>query len=184
MDLSNTSQLFQQRKSNSGVCLSCACVLLLVLTVTQVPAAGPEKALVADTPAKQSAVSPVGNLLDGEIRGLKEQIAAKPADSVLHARLGYLFLKKDSLDEAQHSFDEALKLNSHSPAAMTGLGIVMSRRGNIKEAEQTLKSALVQNPNPVRAHYELGRIYEKTGNFEKAIAEYKEGINKYQQGRK
>jgi tetratricopeptide (TPR) repeat protein len=67
---------------------------------------------------------------------------------------------------------------------MTGVGIILGRRGKLKEAEQTLKAALVQNPNPVRTHYELGLVYEKSGDLEKAIAEYKQGIKKYQQGRK
>ena len=52
-----------------------------------------------------------------------------------------------------------------------------------KEAEQVLKAALDGNPNPVRTHYELGLVYEKEGAPDKALAEFKEGIAKYRQGR-
>ena len=47
-----------------------------------------------------------------------------------------------------------------------------------------MKAALVRNPDPVRTHYKLGLVYEKAGDPEKALAEYKEGISKNQQGRK
>jgi tetratricopeptide (TPR) repeat protein len=81
------------------------------------------------------------------------------------------------------SFDQALKLNPHAHDAKTGRGVVLARRGNLQEAEAVLKDALILNPNPVRAHYELGLVYEKLGDREKAIAEFKEGIWKHEQGR-
>jgi hypothetical protein len=40
------------------------------------------------------------------------------------------------------------------------------------------------NPNPVRVHYELALLYEKRGEFARAIAEYKEGLIKYQEGKR
>jgi Flp pilus assembly protein TadD len=122
--------------------------------------------------------------LDKEIRGMREQIAASPPDSLLDVRLGFLLLKKGAPDEAQLLFAEALKLSPRSHSALTGEGIVLARKGELRKAEQTLKEALAQNPNPVRAHYELGVVYEKLGEFDKALQEYKEGISKHQQGRK
>ena len=143
------------------------------------------KAGTEPVPGRQAAPAVVvESPLDKEIRGMREQIAATPADSILHVRLGYLLLKKGVPDEAHLLFAEALKLSPRSHAALTGEGIVLSRKGNLKEAEQTLKAALVQNPNPVRTHYELGVVYEKLGDLDKALQEYKEGINKHQQGRK
>ena len=43
--------------------------------------------------------------------------------------------------------------------------------------------AVPVDPNPVRTHYELGLVYEKLGDTEKAMAEFKEGIKKHEQGR-
>ncbi|KAB0669540.1 tetratricopeptide repeat protein [Oryzomonas sagensis] len=121
---------------------------------------------------------------DNEILGLREQIARAPDDAVLYVRLGYLLLDADAPAEAKTAFDEALKRNQHSHAAMTGEGILLARAGNLREAEQVLKTALLRNPNPVRTHYELGRVYEASGDLDKALAEYKEGIAKFRQGRK
>jgi|GEM_PF-655281 len=138
-------------------------------------------------PEKQPApVSVPANPLPGEdeIRSLREQIAQAPDDALLHVRLGYLLLNAGALAEAKSAFDDALNRNRYSHAAMTGEGIILARTGNLAEAERVLKAALVRNPNPVRTHYELGLVYEKSNDLEKALAEYKEGIAKYQQGRK
>lgn len=165
-----------------GIILLCALILSASAFAAPVVA---DKAPVESVPTQQASPAPVvESSLDKEIHGLREQIALTPTASILHVRLGYFLLKKGAPDEAQVSFAEALKLSPRSHAALTGEGIVLSSKGNLREAEQTLKAALVQNPDPVRAHYELGVVYEKLGDFEKALQEYKEGISKYQQGRK
>jgi len=143
----------------------------------------PQGAAPEKLPAPVSAPA-AANPWENEIRGLRGQIAQAPDDSLLYVRLGYLLLNAGELTEAKSAFDDALKRNQHSHAAMTGEGVVLARTGNLKEAEQLLKTALVRNPNPVRTHYELGLVYEKSGDFEHALTEYKEGIAKSQQGRK
>jgi Flp pilus assembly protein TadD len=159
--------------------------LVLILSIA-LPTwgAAPDTASKTEPPGKRTNAPATASRIDEEIGGLRDGIRATPADAALHARLGYLLLRKGAVDEAKRSFDEALKLNPRSHAAMTGAGIVLARRGNLREAERLLQDALVQNPNPVRAHYELGLVYEKLGEFDKAVAEYKDGIKKFQQGRK
>ena len=159
------------------------CALVFSASAYIVPAEA-DAAGEKPVPGQQASPAAVESSLDKEIRSVREQIASTPADAIFHARLGYLLLKKGVPDEAWLSFAEALKISPRSHAALTGEGIVLSRKGKFREAEQTLKAALVQNPNPVRAHYELGLVYEKLGDNEKAVQEYKEGISKYQQGRK
>lgn len=149
------------------------------------PVAAPMPQPVTTASTQQATPAPVlESSIDRDMRELREQITAAPADALLQVRLGYLLLKKGAPDEARLSFAEALKINPRSHAALTGEGIVLADKGNYREAEQTLKAALAQNPNPVRTHYELGVVYEKLGDFEKAVLEYKEGIKKHQQGRK
>src|SRR5512140_124926 len=86
----------------------------------------------AGTSRAESAVNhqapEVESPLDKEIRGVREQIAASPADSLLDVRLGYLLLKKGAPEEAQLLFAEALKLSPRSHSALTGEGIVLSRK--------------------------------------------------------
>jgi len=118
-----------------------------------------------------------------EIEALRGQMKEKPSDSVA-TRLGELLLGKGALDEAMAAFEDALKLNPRSFEARVGKGIVLGRLGKFAEALQQLRDALVLNPNPVRVHYELGLLYEKHGDFSKAVSEYKEGLKKYQEGKK
>ncbi len=159
------------------------CLLVLPMA-TAVLGAEPEKAVTPEAATKPAPAAAVESPLDAEISTIRAGIKATPGDALLHARLGYLLLNKGALDEAKTAFDEALKLNPRSHAAMTGEGIILARQGKLREAEKVLKDALVENPNPVRTHYELGLVYEKLGELDKAIAEYKAALAKYQQGRK
>lgn len=118
-----------------------------------------------------------------EMEILRKEMKEKPSDSAA-IRLGQLLLGQGALHEALESFDAALKLNPRSFEARVGKGVALGRQGEFVKAEQSLRDALVLNPNPVRVHYELGRLYEKQGDFGKAVSEYKEGLKKYQEGKK
>jgi tetratricopeptide (TPR) repeat protein len=166
------------------VCLIPLCALIFSASAFALPVEADKTRAEHVSSQQASPAAVVDSSLAKEMRGLREQIASTPTDAVLHVRLGYLLLKKGVPDEAWLSFAEALKLSPRSHAALTGEGIVLSRKGNLKEAEQMLKAALVLNPDPVRTHYELGVVYEKLGDLDKALIEYKEGINKHEQGRK
>lgn len=164
---------------------ACIPAFLVTLILPHAPAWGEEGAkgtreVVAAIPAE--APQPAGKM-DDEIEKARLGVKAEPVNASVHTRLGYLLIGKGALDEAMGSFDEALKLNSRAYEAKTGKGVVLARKGNLKDAEQALKDALLLNPNPVRTHYELGLVYEKLGDSEKAVAEFKEGIRKHEQGR-
>ncbi len=158
--------------------------LLFALLLVQGTAWGAESATGAGEAVAIPAMSP-GNAgkIDAELESVKAAIKVNPANATLHARLAYLLVGKGALDDAMRSFDEALKLNPRMFAAKTGRGVVLARKGELKAAERILQDALLLNPNPVRTHYELGLVYEKLGDPEKAMAEFKEGIKKHEQGR-
>ena len=158
--------------------------VLLALLLVQGTAWGVEGARVSKEASAQPAPStmPAGDI-DAEIAAARANVTASPASAVPHVRLANLLLRKGSLDEALRSFDEALKLNPRMFDAKTGRGAVLARKGELKEAERVLREALLLNPNPVRTHYELGLVYEKLGDADKAMAEFKEGIKKHEQGR-
>ncbi len=159
--------------------------LLASVLLLHSPAAGDEgvKETKEVKAAQPSPSTETAGKIDEEIATARANVTADPSQATAHVRLGYLLLKKGSLDEAMLSFDNALKLNPHSYDAKTGKGVVLTRKGNLREAEEVLKDALLLNPNPVRTHYELGLVYEKLGDTEKAVAEFKEGIKKHGQGR-
>ena len=122
--------------------------------------------------------------LNEAIGQARQRIAADPSSAKAQVMLGDLLLTKGSLEEAEKAFDAALALNARDHDALTGKGIVLARMGKVQAAEEMLQKALILNPNPVRTYYELGLLYEKRGDYEKAIAEYKNGIEKYKQGRR
>jgi tetratricopeptide (TPR) repeat protein len=122
--------------------------------------------------------------LDNAIEGLRERVKSNPSLVECRIRLGFLLLKKGSNDEAMKEFEAALQRMPWSYSAKTGKGIALTQKGDLKAAEIILKDALILNPDPVKVHYELGLVYERMGNLEKALSEYKEGINKYEKGRK
>ncbi len=137
-------------------------------------------------PTAEPGVKPVvatGGKADPVQATAGNSVKDEPTNAPALVRRGYLLLDKEAFAEAMQSFDEALRINPRSYDAKTGKAAVLARSGKLKEAEQSLRDALVLNPNPVKTHYELGLIYEKLGEFDKAIAEYKEGISKHEQGR-
>jgi tetratricopeptide (TPR) repeat protein len=156
---------------------------LLVLAALPARGAENDKPPKGNTGAASATVTGVPEKIDEEIIKAKEAVRAEPSDSSAHVRLAYLLLKNGALDEAMKLFDEALRINPRSYDAKTGRGIVLARKGNRKEAEQVLKDALILNPNPVRTHYELGLLYQQLHEYDKAAAEFKEGIEKHEQGR-
>ena len=128
-------------------------------------------------PATGPGLSPSGSTeIDAEIAAARSQIAADPAKAEHQVRLGWLLLKRGSLDEALKWFDEALRRTPRSIEARTGKGIALSRKGELGEAEQALLEALALNPRPARARYELGLVYQKQGESAKALVQFREGI--------
>jgi Flp pilus assembly protein TadD len=164
--------------------INCICLrTLLLLVVLAAPAWGADN---VQSPTAEPGVRPgtaTGGKADPGQAIAGNNAKDEPATAPALVRRGYLQLDKGAFAEATQSFDEALKINPHSYDAKTGKAAILARSGKLKEAEQSLREALVLNPNPVRTHYELGLIYEKLGEFDKAVAEYKEGINKHEQGR-
>lgn len=109
---------------------------------------------------------------------------ADPTSAGAHARLGNALFSRGDIASALLSFNTALKLNPHNSEAKTGKGAILSRKGELASAEKLLREALPQSPEPVRIHYELGLIYQKSGKLNQAVVEFKEGISKFQQGKR
>lgn len=162
-------------------------IFFLVVALTHLSAA--ENQQVVDQPSAgeridRSVHETSRNSLDEAIDLARRKITTDPSSERALVTLGYLLLKKGALAEAEKAFDSALSLNGRYHEALTGKGITLARMGKDQAAEELLQRALILNPNPVRTYYELGLLYEKKGDLAKAIAEYKKGIEKYQQGRK
>lgn len=167
------------QKRGASFCLACFFVFAGLFPV---PVKALDKGAAAGAEAPQQGAPGERNNAD-EIEALRGEMKEKPTDAAA-IRLGQLLLGQGALNEAMEAFDAAVRLNPRSFEARVGKGIALGRQGEFAKAEQVLRDALVLNPNPVRVHYELGQLYEKQGDFGKAVSEYKEGLKKFQEGKK
>jgi Flp pilus assembly protein TadD len=161
--------------------------ITLLLWFATVPSASPmqtdgreavQQAGSAPRPEERADIS-----MDGELQSLRKELKEAPTETSA-LRLGELLLKKGAPDEALASFNRALEMNPRSLEAKIGRGVALGRMGETEKAEKALRDALPLNPNPARVHLELGRLFEQRGNFAGAIAEYKEGLKRFQEGMK
>ena len=87
--------------------------------------------------------------------------------------LGMLYLKTNSLAQAEHALQKAVELN---PANMIGynyLGIVYRHQGRFDEAEKAYLKALEIDSNYTYAHLNLGILYDLyKADLQKALSHY------------
>jgi cytochrome c-type biogenesis protein CcmH/NrfG len=166
------------------ICYTLACFMVCAGLSSQ-PADALDKESMGggDAPAKQPQAQSGERIIEVEIEALRREMQEKPTDSAA-SLLGECLLRKGALNEAMAAFNEALKMNPRSFEARIGKGIVLGRQGQFEKAEAMLRGALILNPKPQRVHHELGLLYETKGDFARAIAEYKEGLKNYQEGKK
>jgi len=138
------------------------------------PACSPEK-------FEKSSVSDKRETALKAIHSCLERDADNPR---LHIALGHLLLAGNELGNAQAAYQQALRIDPSSNAAITSMATILSRQGKLQEAENMLLQLLPTTPRPARIYFELGRLYEQQGNQSKALATYKQGIKTYEQGRR
>ena len=80
------------------------------------------------------------------------------------------------LDEAEHLFQQALKLDSKNPAALYSLGAIESGRARYSEALVHMQKAVKASPSFAQAHlalsviqFHLGKLAEATQSVNKAL---------------
>ena len=117
-------------------------------------------------------------LFDLAAEAVKRSIKARTDIAEPHVLMGFLYLQGNEPDKAMAEFNEALKLNTHSHDAKTGLGSTLILKGEIDKAVDILQDALRINPHPQMTYYELGRAYELKGELNKALEMYKQAIEK------
>ncbi len=83
---------------------------------------------------------------------------------------GFRALKRMKLDQAQHCFKAAGKLNAKLPKVYYGLGKVAFQRGQYPEAVSKVQKAIRLRPGYYRWHVYLAQIYMTMGKRQEAIA--------------
>ncbi len=108
----------------------------------------------------------------------RKSIEAGPEMLKSYILLGFLYLETEEADSALDAFNRALKLDSLSKDARTGLGGALILKGEIDRAIDVLNAAAVANPYPQMTYYELGRAYELKGEKERSMEMYKKAVEK------
>ena len=115
-----------------------------------------------------------------DIERVKQQIAEKPNDAELYARLGDMYAETWQDDAALGAYRQALVLEPNQFDAWMGMGNVEKRQGHVEAAIEAFKQAA---KNPVRdgpksfnafALMRLAEIYFEQQRYQEVVETYKQ----------
>jgi tetratricopeptide (TPR) repeat protein len=110
--------------------------------------------------------------LDQAAQSFQQVIAAKPDDADAYYNLGTLYLRRNSLPEAQQEaqkyLEQTVKLRPNYPEAWNNLGMLAAQRGNTADAIRNFRQSLQLRPSYATALLNLGNVYRRQGNLDEA----------------
>jgi tetratricopeptide (TPR) repeat protein len=112
------------------------------------------------------------------VAGFLKSLALDPRFVKALDNLGLSYDALGRYDEAEASYDRAVRLNRESgvpsPWPPHNLGLLLTRLNRPAEAEPLFREAVRHDAGFAPAHYQLGLILEKTGRADEAIVELQE----------
>jgi tetratricopeptide (TPR) repeat protein len=112
------------------------------------------------------------------VKSLQRAVELDPGLAKAHDSLGLCYEALGRLDEAQRSWEEAIRLNGEqatkTPWPSLNLGLLMARLDRLDAAEARFRESLACDPTFAPAHYHLGLALEKRGRAGEAVAELEE----------
>jgi tetratricopeptide (TPR) repeat protein len=96
---------------------------------------------------------------DEAIAFVTQIVERDPQDFIAWAKLGSLYLAKNSLLEAQKAFERSLSIQADYPSAILNLGIVRALRNDIQGAIALFQRAVSADPRSAAAFRYLGEAY-------------------------
>lgn len=116
--------------------------------------------------------------LEEALRLDPESQLVKKALCQVHSNLSTSYGRIKNQNQAEHHFNEAVKIIPDFGPAHLSMGICYTELGRYKDALSKIKEALKLDKNlVVEAHYRYGEVYTKLKDFKKAIKHYKESIS-------
>ena len=110
------------------------------------------------------------------IKYLKLTTSNYPSFAPAHNNLGFLFLQKGLLDQAEHEFNQALIYSKGNVQAYKNLSNVMSKKDETEKAVKYLEKALELNPKDINALASLGYFSLTTGKNRKSVYFFEEAL--------
>ena len=110
--------------------------------------------------------SPPGDVLDtadsaAALRAYDAAIAADPARIDARVNKGRLLHELGRLDEAAHTYADAIRAGGHDALLFYNLGVLLDDRDQKREAMQAYEAALAEDPQMADAHYNLALLCEE-----------------------
>jgi tetratricopeptide (TPR) repeat protein len=113
-------------------------------------------------------------------------LAVTSDNDVAHNNLGFIFLRRDELDEAISHFQTALNIRANNPQTHYNLGsaLVHNNLGNalvrkklVDEAITHYEKAVELRPDYADGHYNLGSALLQEGRIDEAIAHWQKTLS-------
>ncbi|MBN1465858.1 fused MFS/spermidine synthase [candidate division KSB1 bacterium] len=108
--------------------------------------------------------------LDNAIEHLNAMIARYPNSAFDWNNLGFAYMNRGQLEEAETAFTRALALAPENPLPRIYRASIYAGRGDAAAAEAELTQVIAHFPHELEAYYRLGLIYEFTNRMDKAIS--------------
>jgi uncharacterized protein (TIGR02466 family) len=111
----------------------------------------------------------------------KSLIAKHPSTFLLHHILSLALDGQQKFSEAVESYQNALKLQPHTPDLLFNCAIALTNLNRLDEAIIMYQQAIKVKPNFFEAYGNLGTVLQKQGKLEEAITSYQKGLSIYPQ---
>jgi Flp pilus assembly protein TadD len=112
------------------------------------------------------------------VQSLRRAVELDPGLAKAHDSLGLCYEALGRFDEAERSWQEAIRLESgqptRSPWPSLNLGVMLTRLDRLDAAEARFRESIACDPKFALAHYQLGLALEKRGRTADAVAELEE----------
>lgn len=112
------------------------------------------------------------------VKGLLRAVELDPRHMKAYDNLGLCYEALGRFDDAQRSWEEAIRLNAEqqakSPWPALNFGLLLTRLDKLDEAEARFRESLASDPRFPPARYQLGITLGKKGRVAEAVAELEE----------
>jgi tetratricopeptide (TPR) repeat protein len=113
---------------------------------------------------------------DSAIPLLEKLVQLNDIDVQAHTDLGAAYAATGSRDKAKEQFKVALKQDSRSASALTGLANLAIKDGDDAQAITLLGQVVSLAPTAFEPHYLLGSAYSRLARYDQAVSEFQAAL--------